>query len=85
MLVLSRKAKQVINLRRGDELIRVYVVVREGSVRIGIDADREWNIARDEVDWYADGPIVSGEVGVVTRTLRDPLGVAEVYEDLDLK
>lgn len=55
MLVLTRYQNQGITLKRGDESIRIYVAdVRYGSlsVRIGIEADKEWIIHRDEI-WQA--------------------------------
>lgn len=55
MLVLARYQNQGLTLKRGDESIRIYVAsVRPGSmsVRLGIEADKEWVIHRDEI-WQA--------------------------------
>jgi len=61
MLVLSRREQQSINLRRGDELIEIYVLrAADGRAKVGIKADGKWNIARSEVDRYAHGKIQAG-------------------------
>jgi len=50
MLVLSRRASEKLFLTRGDETIEITVVrIGPTSVRFGIEADRSWNIAREEV------------------------------------
>ena len=55
MLVLARKIGEHLNIRRCDELIRITVVrIGDEKVRIGVDAPIEWNIARDENDWFRE-------------------------------
>lgn len=53
MLVLKRDRNEWVNLRHvaTGELIRVCLVEVRGHVaRLGIEAAREWNIARAEID-----------------------------------
>lgn len=47
MLVLSRKVGE--RLLIGDDIVVVVVRVRDGVVRLGIDAPKEIAIAREEV------------------------------------
>lgn len=50
MLVLSRKKNECLVLGDGPDAIKIYVVdIREGKVRIGVDAPREMSVHRREV------------------------------------
>jgi len=84
MLVLSRKQKEFINLRSDNgETIRICVTdIKLGKVLLGIEADRRWNIAREEVDWVNNHPIQAGleQVADLGRRVFDPLGVVDAYE-----
>ena len=53
MLVLSRKMREKIILRHvetGEEIIVGVSSIRPDAARIGIQASRDWNIAREEKD-----------------------------------
>ena len=48
-LIVTRKEGQKTFLERGDERIELYVSeLRPGRVKIGIRADKSWNIVREE-------------------------------------
>jgi len=52
MLVLTRHPSEKLRLRNnqtGDEIWITCVSVRGAATRIGIDAGREWDIARQEI------------------------------------
>lgn len=52
MLVLSRKPGERIILthaQTGEQIVLTTVRIGPNTVRIGLDCDREWNIARDEL------------------------------------
>ncbi len=50
MLVLSRKPGERIILKRGAEEIVVTIVrIGPATVRIGLTAESEWNIVREEL------------------------------------
>jgi carbon storage regulator CsrA len=87
MLVLSRKQKEFINLRSDNgDTIRICVAeIKQGRVLLGIEADRRWHIAREEVDW-GNHPIQAGleQVADLGRRVFDPLGVADAYETGEL-
>ncbi len=50
MLVLTRKSQEAIRMTIGDKVIRVVVHgINQGRIRIGIEADQDVRIARDEL------------------------------------
>ena len=49
MLVLTRKPEQGIEIVNGEERIRLRIFDIGSSVRIGIHADRKWQIIRSEL------------------------------------
>lgn len=52
MLVLSRKPGEKILI--GDQIVLTIVRIGPNTVRIGIDAPREMNIVRQELEVYAE-------------------------------
>lgn len=52
MLVLSRKPGERIILTHaetGGQIVMTTVRIGPNTVRLGVDCDRQWNIARDEL------------------------------------
>lgn len=70
MLVLSRKVNERIQI--GDDCVLTVVRVRNGSVRLGIEAPREVRILREEIK---DDPPreFNSKAGEMTENLRSRL------------
>jgi carbon storage regulator len=90
MLVLSRKMSERIRIERDGEKPIILTAVRIGpnNVRIGIEADRSWNIVREEI--ASPKPLVNGLPGYDFRAVTyanptaDPVfGYFQTFEFAD--
>ena len=83
MLVLDRKSGEVIVLESlSHEVIEIRVVSAGlGKCKLGITAGEHWNIYRPKRAIQTS----QADVETLGRRVYDPLQVAAIYEELDLK
>lgn len=67
MLVLSRRVGE--RLLIGDKVVVTLVRIGPNAVRLGIDAPKEWNIVREELN--SEHPIQTGEEDVADLGCRN--------------
>lgn len=78
MLILSRKMMERILI--GDDIAVTVVRIGPNAVRLGIEAPKAMNIAREELKERSIQASES-DIADLGRRVIDPLGVAEAYQD----